>query len=216
MRSESLLRKALIGLALAVPLWSFVFRSKRGNFWTRMTFGAGGLGLYALVARPELLDERPQRRDLAPGLLSAAGLYCIFQIGDRMARRIMPSGAEDISSVYELRTLAPVPLIAGLLVSVIGPSEELFWRGLVQAAFVRRMGKARGTLAAAAAYGAVHLVTGNLTLTAAATTAGSYWGAEYALRERLRPLIVSHILWDVWIFLMAPTPGASVKDGRKG
>lgn len=201
-----LLKRALVGLAGALPLWTFVFRGRQGNFWTRMTLGAGSLGLYALRVRPELRSQAPRRRDLLPGILSAVGLYAIFQIGDRLSRRIMPAGEEDIEAVYHLRTLAPKGLIAVLLVTVIGPSEELFWRGLVQEAFVERLGPVKGTAAGAATYGATHLVTGNLTLTGAATVAGGYWGAEYAWRRRLGPLLVSHILWDVWIFLVQPTP----------
>jgi membrane protease YdiL (CAAX protease family) len=196
----------MAGLAAAVPLWAWVFRGKQGTFWMRMSVGAGSLGLYAIRSRPELCEQAPRPRDLLPGLLSALGLYGIFQVGDRLSRRIMPAGEEDIEAVYRLRTLAPRPLIAFLLVTVIGPSEELFWRGLVQEALIERFGPAKGTAAGAAAYGATHLVTGNLTLTGAATVAGGYWGAEYARRRRLGPLLVSHIVWDIWIFLVQPTP----------
>lgn len=197
-----------------MPVWAFIFRSNRGNFWARMTAGAGALGLYALYSRPRLREEFPKGRDLPVGIASAAGLYVIFQVGDRMARKVMPAGDEDIASVYRLRSLAPKAVIAALLAAVIGPSEELFWRGLVQEAFMRRYGDAAGTALASAAYGATHLVTGNLTLTGAATTAGAYWGTQYAFRRRLGPLLVSHILWDLWIFLVAPTPGAGRRDGH--
>ena len=210
--SDLLFRRALAGIALATPIWTFVFRSKRANFWLRMTAGAGALGTYALWARPEQRKELPTLKDLLAGVASAGGLYAIFQVGDRMARRFMPAGAEEIASVYELRGKAPTPLITVLLVSVIAPSEELFWRGMVQRAFMEKFGSARGTLAASAAYGGIHLVTGNLTLTGAAATAGLYWGTEYAVQPRLGPLLASHILWDVWIFLVAPTPGA---DGAR-
>jgi len=88
---------SLGGLALAVPLWSFVFGSRHANFWARMTVGAGSLGLYALGSRPELRRELPKREELLSGLASAAGLYCIVQIGDRMSSRIMPSGHADIA-----------------------------------------------------------------------------------------------------------------------
>jgi uncharacterized protein len=205
---DRLFWRALVGIAGATPIWAFVFRSKRANFWARMAFGAGSLGSYALWARPELRKELPTLKDAALGAVSAGGLYVIFQVGDRMARRIMPAGSEEIASVYELRGIAPTPLITALLVTVIAPSEELFWRGLVQRSFMDRFGTTRGTLAAGAAYGGVHLVTGNLTLTGAAATAGLYWGTEYALHPRLGPLLASHILWDIWIFLVAPTPGA--------
>jgi membrane protease YdiL (CAAX protease family) len=54
-------------------------------------------------------------------------------------------------------------------------------------------------------YGAIHLVSENLTLTGAAATAGLFWGALYAREQRLAPLIISHVSWDIWIFLIAPT-----------
>lgn len=203
---ELLFREAVVGLAAAVPLWTFVFRGRQGNFWTRMTLGAGSLGLYALRTRPALRQTRPRPADVVVGITTAAGLYAIFQVGDRLSRRIMPSGEEDIAETYRLRTLAPRPVIAAALLGVIGPSEELFWRGLIQYAFMRRWGRERGTLAATAAYGGVHLATGNLTLTGAATVAGLYWGTEYAVQPSLAPLLVSHVLWDLWIFLLAPTP----------
>jgi membrane protease YdiL (CAAX protease family) len=170
-----------------------------------MTLGVGGLGAYALLAEPALRRERPRLRDVARGLGSAAALYGVFLVGDRMARRIMPAGAREIGSIYELRTAAPRATIATALALVIGPSEELFWRGLVQRELHRRFGRLGGWLLASSIYGAAHLVSENLTLTGAATTAGLFWGALYARDERLAPLNISHISWDIWIFLVAPT-----------
>jgi hypothetical protein len=72
---------------------------------------------------------------------------------------------------------------------------------------MEKLGASAGTLAATAAYGGLHLVSGNLTLTGAAATAGAYWGGQYACQARLGSVLVSHALWDVWIFLIAPTPG---------
>ena len=170
-----------------------------------MTLGVGGLGAYALAAEPALRCERLRLSDFTKGFGSAAGLYAIFQIGDRMARRIMPAGDREIAGIYELRTAAPRAAIATALALVIGPGEELFWRGLVQRHLMRRFGRIRGTLLASSIYGGVHLVSENLTLTGAATTAGLYWGAVYAREQRMAPLIISHISWDIWIFLIAPT-----------
>jgi hypothetical protein len=56
-----------------------------------------------------------------------------------------------------------------------------------------------------AAYGSAHLVTGNLTLIGAASVAGAFWGALHARGVPMGALIVSHMAWDVWIFLIAPT-----------
>ncbi len=170
-----------------------------------MTLGVGGLGAYALAVEPALRSERPRLRDFARGLGSAAGLYAIFQVGDRMARIIMPAGDREIAGIYELRSAAPRAAIATTLGLVIGPGEELFWRGLVQRGLMRRYGRVRGTLIASSIYGGIHLVSANLTLTGAAATAGLYWGALFAREQRLAPLIISHVSWDIWIFLVAPT-----------
>jgi uncharacterized protein len=170
-----------------------------------MTLGVGGLGAYALASEPSLRRERVRLRDLAKGLGSAAGLYAIFQVGDRIARRIMPAGDREIAGIYELRKAAPPEAIAAALALVIGPGEELFWRGLVQRGLMRRFGRLRGTLLASAIYGGVHLVAANLTLTGAAATAGLYWGALYSREQRMAPIIASHAAWDIWIFLIAPT-----------
>ena len=143
--------------------------------------------------------------DVVKGLGSAAALYAIFQVGDRMARRIMPAGDQEIGGIYELRTAAPRAAIAPALGLVIGPGEELFWRGLVQRRLMQRFGRIRGALIASGIYGGVHLVSENLTLTGAAATAGLFWGALYAREQRLAPLVISHVFWDIWIFLIAPT-----------
>src|SRR5258708_35191410 len=80
-------------------------------------------------------------RDLALGLGIAAGLYGLFQVGDRMARKILPSGDKNIGDIYELRELRPKEEIALRLAAVVGPAEELFWRGLLQRSMARRWGR---------------------------------------------------------------------------
>jgi membrane protease YdiL (CAAX protease family) len=163
------------------------------------------LGALALMAEPDLRALRPRPRDVGLGLASAGGLYAVFQVGDRMARRIMPRGGEQIDEIYSLRRLCPTPELAARLAVVIAPAEELFWRGFVQRRLARRMTRWQAAAAAASAYGGAHLVTRNMTLTGAAAVAGGYWSALAAAGLPMPALIVSHIAWDIWIFLIAPT-----------
>jgi uncharacterized protein len=186
-----------IGLAMAFGLFGLTFRGPRARFWERMTLTGFLLGTMALGNDAELRRLRVRERDVALGLLSAAGLYAIFQTGDRMARRVMPKGSQEIGDIYALRSLRPKAEIATRLATVIGPAEELFWRGFVQ----RRI----GAPGAALAYGGAHLVTGNATLIGAATVAGIYWGLLRAMGMSIPALITSHVAWDIWIFLLAPT-----------
>ncbi|HEX5418176.1 MAG TPA: CPBP family intramembrane glutamic endopeptidase [Chloroflexota bacterium] len=197
-----------LSLAVAAALFPWVFRSRRGNFWGRMPLVAGGLGALSLLTEQRRGVERPRGSDLLTGIGTAVGLYLVFQVGDRLARAIMPGGDQEIARIYRLRRAAPRPIIALVLATIIAPAEELFWRGMVQNRLMRRFGAVPGTLGATAAYGLVHLGSGNLTLTGAAAVAGAGWGLQYLVQRRLPALIVSHILWDIWIFLIAPTPGA--------
>jgi len=195
-----------LGLGLAQAAFAATFRGPRQRFWSRMTMTGLGLGAYALAARPDL----PRRIRLGPreavlGLAAAGSLYGAFALGDRFARRFVPSGDRDIAKIYELRGLRPAPEIAARLATVIGPAEEVFWRGFVQDALMARLGRWRGAAAAAMAYGGVHLVTGNFTLFGAATVAGAEWCALYAAGMPLGAMLVSHVTWDIWIFLLQPT-----------
>ena len=186
----------LAGLVLAYAHFARTFRGPRDRFWVRMTTTGFTLGALAL-ASGEAERIRLRWRHVALGFAIASGLYMIFQIGDRQARRIMPRGEDQIDEIYALREIRPREEIALRLAAVIGPAEELFWRGWLQ----RRI----GWLPASAAYAGAHLVTGNATLIGAAGVAGVYWGALAALGAPMTALVVSHVVWDVWIFLVSPT-----------
>ena len=135
----------------------------------------------------------------------AAGLYGVFKIGDHLARRVLPSGGDNIADIYALRELRPRDEIAFRLAAVIGPAEELFWRGLLQRSVSRAWGPVGGAFVSAGAYGGAHLVTGNPTLIGAATTAGLWWSLFGAVGAPMAALIISHVAWDIYIFLVSPT-----------
>jgi hypothetical protein len=170
-----------------------------------MTATGAVLGSLALVANPRLRWTRIGPKEVTLGMASAAALYGTFKLGDRFARRVVPGGDAQIRDIYSLRELAPRGETAARLVTIIGPAEELFWRGLVQEALMRRYGRWTGAAMAAVAYSAVHVTTGNFTLMGAAGVAGAHWCVLYAAGLPMGALIVSHSAWDVWIFLVQPT-----------
>lgn len=199
------MKLAKLGLLIAYPAFALTFRGPRERFWDRMTTTGAILGTLAIAGDRSLQRPRFRARDVALGVGIAAGLYGVFQIGDRMARRVLPSGDGNIRDIYELRDLRPKDEIALRLAAVIGPAEELFWRGLVQGSMARAFGQAPAALVSTAAYGGAHLVTGNPALIGAATVAGLYWSVCAALGVPMAALIISHVAWDIWIFLVAPT-----------
>ena len=197
-------RDFIIGMMAAVSLWTFAFSRKR-RFWETMAVGVGSLGAFALYANPALRRSRPRPRDLASGLSTAVALYGVFQVGDRLARRFLPTGSADIEDVYRRRALAPTPFIALALGLLIAPGEELFWRGLVNSYLTQELGPVKGNALGATIYGGVHVVTGNFTLFGAAGIAGAFWSLQWLLEGRMAAQVVSHVVWDLWIFLVQPT-----------
>jgi hypothetical protein len=188
-----------LGVGVAFAAFGLTFRGPRDRFWDRMTATGLVLGGLALATDRNARRVRVGPREVALGLATAAGLYGIFRIGDPLAREVMPRGSDEIGDIYALRSLRPKEELAARLGLVIGPAEELFWRGFVQ-------GRA-GYLTATALYGGAHIVTENATLIGAATVAGAYWGLLRAIGMPLGALVVSHVAWDIWIFLVAPTEG---------
>lgn len=203
-----------VGLVAAQAAFAATFRGPRERFWQRMTMTGLGLGSLALLTSRPARRTRIGPRDVALGFASAGALYATFKVGDRFARRFVPGGDADIRDIYALRTIRGRPEIAARLAIIIGPAEELFWRGLVQESLMGRFGRWPGAALAAIAYGGVHVVTGNFTLFGAAGIAGAHWCALYAAGVPLGALVVSHVTWDIWIFLVQPTGEVSlVKSG---
>jgi hypothetical protein len=191
-------------MAAASVLWTVAF-SRKQRFWETMAVGVGSLGAFALYANPALRRTTVKPRDVVVGLGTAVGLYGVFQVGDRVARTVIPGGARDIEDIYLRRTLADRRFIAAALALLIAPGEELFWRGLVNGYLAQELGPVKGNALGATIYGGVHLVTRNFTLFGAAGIAGAYWSLQWLFEGRMASQVVSHVAWDVWIFLVQPT-----------
>jgi membrane protease YdiL (CAAX protease family) len=198
---------SLLGFAtaLAAILFALTFRGPKKKFWDRMTGVGISLGGLSLATQPELRRTKIGIREILLGLGSAGLLYGIFHIGDRAARKIVPNGGNQIEDIYALKRIRPKKELMLRLGLIIGPAEEFFWRGFLQEGLMGYFGRVWGSLMAIAAYGGVHIASGNFTLVGAATVAGAFWGGLYGMGFPLGALIVSHLAWDNIIFLIAPT-----------
>ncbi len=142
-----------VGLAAAASAFTATFRGPRERFWDRMTSTGIILGGLALMTSGRARGARIWPRHVPVGLRSAGILYVTFQMGDRFARRFLPAGDAEIREIYALRTIRPSAEIGARLAAIIGPAEELFWRGLIQSALMRRFGRWRGAALAAGELG---------------------------------------------------------------
>ena len=207
-------RRLVAALAVAALLWFYMFSPWTAgltNFWLTMTASAVILTSLALLFSPEKLTrvEKPLWQVLA-GVLIALLLWGVFWTGDKVSSWLFDFARPEVDSIYSMKTGLPTAVIAELLLLVIGPAEEFFWRGYVQ----RTMGKLfegrkspqdKAFVVTAVIYALVHVWSLNFMLVMAALVAGVVWGLLYRLRPQMLPaLIVSHALWDALVFVWMP------------
>ena len=146
-------------------------------------------------------------RVIAAGLFSAVILYGVFSLGGILLRLLFPAAGAGIRGVYTYRGEASPLRIALLMLLVIGPGEEFFWRGMVQHHLVRRLGPLTGIGIAALVYTLIHLTAGNPVLLLAAMVCGLFWGLLYHFTQSLPLVVISHTAWDILVFLAIPLGG---------
>lgn len=196
----------LIGLiVLAFALWYFAFQSELWNFWARLSLAAATLALSALILTPdraEIFQVRP--RDLVLGVASALVLYAIFWVGRHVVVMVLPFASAQINAVYAQKEQLDLLWIGLLLFFLVGPSEEIFWRGFVQRRLSEHFSPLGALFTTTAVYAFVHIWTLNLILILAAAVVGLFWGWLYQRERSLISVMLSHALWDVLIFVIWP------------
>ncbi len=201
--------KRILLLSLVVLLlWMVMFSpwtSHYVNFWFMMSISALILIGMALFSQREHLREIFHFRAsfIIVGIFSAVALYIIFMVGNFVAVRLFPFARGQINNIYDLRNQS-IPLVIGVLVFLIGPAEEIFWRGYVQHVMAQRLGPVKGYLIAALLYASVHFWAFNFMLFMAALVCGLFWGLVFLRYRSLWPCILSHALWDLFIFVILP------------
>lgn len=138
------------------------------------------------------------------GLGFALLLFVIFYFGNIFIRLLFSGAGEGIEKVYDFKQNAPDWRIVVLMLLVIGPGEELFWRGFLQRRLGISMGENTGFVIATLLYTGVHIFTGNMVLVLAALICGIFWGWLYKKYNSMIINIVSHTVWDIMVFIIIP------------
>jgi membrane protease YdiL (CAAX protease family) len=196
-------RLAALSLVLAAVLWTIVFIVRPFDFWAMLAAATVILLIIAVLVSREKLALHTSISLILYGIVTAVLLYGLFYFGFEFTKS-NPIFSQGISQVYGLRSNEPRWLIAVLLIFPIGPGEELYWRGLIQRTFGEKKGSNVGLIIASLAYALVHLPTLNPPLILTALIGGLVWGSLYKFTNSLVPGIVSHVLWDLMIFVLLP------------
>jgi len=207
------MRKILIISALAILMFSPMFVLQQigvFDFWWWMTSNLLILLTicfitdreYILLLKKDFNDNLLKKTGI--GLLSALFLYILFFVGNYLSRRWFDFAGSGIENVYAFKGDAAGIRIALLMILVIGPGEELFWRGYLQRKLSHKYGKWVGLVLALILYTGVHIFTGNIMLVLAAFICGLFWGWMYQKYNSMLINVISHTVWDIVVFLILP------------
>lgn len=203
------MKRLLFTLLVATVLWTVMFcplTAPHINFWYMMVASAGVLACMAMFFAPGLWRKlRVTPADLFWGVVIAVALWLLFWVGDKLSQLMFDFARPQVDTIYGMKDGESPLLLTLLMLFIIGPAEEIFWRGYVQQALSSRFNANVGFVLATLVYALVHAGSCNFMLTMAALVAGFVWGAIYRFFPgRLAALVISHALWDVAVFIWFP------------
>ena len=203
------MKRAIITLLIATALWTIMFSPATApyvNFWWMMTASACTLSALATIFNPGWWKQvRIDISNIILGVVIAVALWSIFWIGDKLSQIMFTFARPQVDLIYSMKDGESAWLLTALMLFLIGPAEEIFWRGYIQKTFSARWNPNIGFIVTTAIYALVHAGSCNFMLTMAALVAGFVWGLLYRFfPNRFGAIIISHALWDVAVFIWFP------------
>lgn len=201
--------KPIIGICIATVLWTIMFSpwtAPHINFWVMMTCSGATLTLFTCWARPHWWKEvRLDLSNIVLGVALAAVLWGVFWLGEYLSTLIFDFARPQVDSIYGMKEGENPFVLTLLMLLIIGPAEEIFWRGCIQNRLTARWNPDMGFILTTLVYGLVHVSKFNFMLIMAAMVAGFVWGLVYRFfPEKLGAIIISHALWDCAVFIWFP------------
>lgn len=193
--------RLIIGLLLAHVLMYFTFQDK-AVFWYIFTASLLFLISYSIL-NEEVEDQLSFFSYILYGAFSGILLFGIFWVGNSLIELLNLPFSKEISKLYG--RYSPSMLwhyIVLILIAV--PGEEVFWRGFVQKRVLKLTSIPAGIFLSSILYASVHLYSTHWILAFAAFIAGIYWGILYLWKKSMPLVIVSHLVFDLLLFLIFP------------
>lgn len=189
----------LLPLAFILYNWSY---QDLGIFWYMYTFVLLVL-MSAGIIFGSVYDELPTWKSLLLGLAGGILLYGLvlgaYQVFQMTSVSIEASFA-DFQEIFAPTTIWHYLL----LMFIIVPGEEIFWRGIVQQQLKQYMPTAIAVVAAGILFGLALALSGFWPGALVAALAGILLGYLYEWKRSMPLLIITHLIVIVLLFLIAP------------
>lgn len=194
-------RRLILGILIAHLLLFFTFEDK-AVFWYIFTASMLVLISYSIIYE-EIEDNAATLQYLSLGIVSGLGLYGLFWLGSFLIDLLNLPLSNQISRLYS-RFSPDIFWHYIVLVLIIAPGEEIFWRGFIQKRLSNFFNMKMSVGLSVLLYASVHLYSGEFILVLAALIAGLVWSALYAWKRSMPLVIVSHIVFDLLLFVFLP------------
>ena len=201
--------KPFLAICIAAVLWFVMFSpwtAPHVNFWVMMTFSGLTLTTYSTWASPGWWkDIRLDVSNILLGVVLAAVLWGVFWIGDKLSSFMFDFARPQVDMIYGMKEGENPWVLTALMLFIIGPAEEIFWRGYLQKSFSKKWNPNMGFVVTTLMYSLVHVSKFNFMLIMAAAVAGFVWGLAYRFYpEKFGAILLSHALWDCAVFIWFP------------
>lgn len=201
--------KPFLAISIAAVLWFVMFSpwtAPHVNFWVMMTFSGLTLTAYSTWALPGWWkDIRLDLSNILLGVALAAVLWGVFWVGDKLSSLMFDFARPQVDMIYGMKEGENPWVLTALMLFIIGPAEEIFWRGYLQKSFSKKWNPNIGFIVTTLMYSLVHVSKFNFMLIMAAAVAGFVWGLAYRFYpEKFGAILLSHALWDCAVFIWFP------------
>lgn len=193
--------KLILFIPVALVLYDLAFRDS-AIFWYMYTFSILVLMSIAMLYT-KILDEMPTWKSLIYGLVFGGLIYALIAGGFQLMQWSPLTVEKSVRSF--LNTYAPASIWHYLLLMfLIVPGEEIFWRGFVQQELKKYLSLKWTILLSSALFALAIGISGFWLGALAGLVAGLVLGALYEWKRSMPLLIITHLVMIVLLFLIAP------------
>jgi uncharacterized protein len=191
----------ILGFLLAHILIYFTFSDER-IFWYMFTASMLVLISYSII-KEEVDDAVPLPVYLTYGISSGLLLYGLFSLGTFLLDFVQIPVKDDISRLYQIFSPNLFWHYLALMLIVV-PGEEIFWRGFILKKLLKNVNIWISIFISSIMYASVSLYAGEWILVLGSFVAGMIWAMLYAWKKSIPLVIVSHLIFDLFIFILFP------------
>ena len=130
------MKRIIFAVIVAAVFWFVMFSPWTRdyvNFWVTMACAGITLILMSVFWGKNFINQFSfSVKDVLIGVSSAVVLYGVFYLGDYFSKLLFDFAKDQVANIYLLKEGENEWCLGLLLILLVGPAEEIFWRGYVQ------------------------------------------------------------------------------------